>query len=142
MAVTLQRLGWSVTAVNAQGHPDIAARKGVTRWLFEVEIVPTSGRHYTIKADDLGATRPASPEEVGIIAVFDWRPPARWILLENARAQVLGPGRYPLASLAARSMRPLSGEVLEEFAALVEEIGGRWRAFTYNLLVRRALDWA
>jgi hypothetical protein len=119
IGLVFQRLGAKEMGIKHNGHPDLEFRYLGERWRMEVEVIGMNDVDYTVRSEDLEATRPRRGDQVGCICLLDVNPPCRWYMLHSPSLWENGEKRYALFELRNGSDRSLSENCTGIFNDLV-----------------------
>ena len=135
-AHVLLRLNCRIEEINASGHPDIIATRGMDELRFEIEAEVTGSRPRQLTQDDFSSLFEL-PSAVGYFALAVSFPTPRWIVVPADRLKHRKPSSNVL--LEALSDKDFSDAWTSEYVNLLNEECGRVRRYSFRELCARAL---
>ena len=135
----LIRLGFVVTEINAQGHPDVLAINGDRTLRVQVKTIKhgTAATLFELTGADCDGIAGSSSE--GVLAVLDCAEPVRWVIVARERVRLLVGRPLHIATLRGDEHPQFSQECSEEFFSLVLSSRSLLPLMPYGMLRDRAL---
>lgn len=136
----LVRLGFVVTEINAQGHPDVLAVHGDRTLRVQVKTVKHGSAATLFELAEADCDGISGSSSEGVLALLDCAEPVRWVIVAYERARSLVGRPLHLATLRGNEHQQLSEECSDEFVALVVRSRSQLPLVPYQVLRDRALQ--
>lgn len=140
-AHVLIELGYSISAINQKGHPDIKAEINKRIVCFQIKSISHNyaGCNLLINAKDLNGICPRTPSDLGYFAVLDCALPVSWVICDYEKIR-----KYELRSITLELIRAISDKNFSNessviFAELIAKSKSNLNLLTYSVLRKRAL---